>query len=350
MGLTYRGNLNRPLTTGEIDGNFQHFTGSHSITGSLTISSPIALNLTGSILISGSIIPNTNPDVDITSSFDLGSDTSAWRHIYVSNGSIKFLSGSTGNITSSSFSTTAGGIEVSTNLIPAVGSDVSLGSTTAPFTDLNIGPASINFISSSAIIASLKTAGETGVNGSPDTKGMIYVQSPSSSINRGSFGIGLAPTASGIGSFSQGQSVKSSGSYSHAQGVRTTAAGYGSHAEGIDNTALGSYSHVEGIGNVAKGDYQLVIGQYNISSSIPSSFIIGNGTSNNKSNLLATSGSVIQITGSLDITGSIASGKGTIILSSLVLNSYSGDSEAAAAGIPIGGLYRNGSFIQIRLV
>ena len=36
MGLTYRGNLNRPLTTEEIDGNFQYFTGSHAITGSLT--------------------------------------------------------------------------------------------------------------------------------------------------------------------------------------------------------------------------------------------------------------------------------------------------------------------------
>ena len=152
MGLTYRSDLDRPLNTTEIDNNFRYFTGSHSITGSLTISSPIALNLTGSILISGSIIPNTNPDVNITSSFDLGSETAAWRHIYVSNGSIIFLSGSTGNVTSSSFSTSTGGIEVSTNILPASGSEVSLGSATAPFTDLNIGPASINFIGNSQVI------------------------------------------------------------------------------------------------------------------------------------------------------------------------------------------------------
>jgi len=39
MALTYRGQLNRPLTSTEIDANFAHFTGSHSITGSVIISS-----------------------------------------------------------------------------------------------------------------------------------------------------------------------------------------------------------------------------------------------------------------------------------------------------------------------
>lgn len=38
MGLTYREGLNRPLTAAEIDGNFQHFTGSHAVTGSVTVS------------------------------------------------------------------------------------------------------------------------------------------------------------------------------------------------------------------------------------------------------------------------------------------------------------------------
>jgi hypothetical protein len=47
MALTYRGQLNRPLTSTEIDANFAHFTGSHSITGSLTIS--------GSSIITGSV-------------------------------------------------------------------------------------------------------------------------------------------------------------------------------------------------------------------------------------------------------------------------------------------------------
>jgi hypothetical protein len=53
MALTYRGNLSRPLTVSEIDGNFAHFTGSHAITGSLTISGSPALIATGNLSILG---------------------------------------------------------------------------------------------------------------------------------------------------------------------------------------------------------------------------------------------------------------------------------------------------------
>lgn len=76
MALTYRGQLDRPLTVEEIDGNFAYFTGSHGITGSLGIS--------------GSIIPAVGVG-EITSSFSLGSPTAAWKDIYVSEGSIKFV-------------------------------------------------------------------------------------------------------------------------------------------------------------------------------------------------------------------------------------------------------------------
>lgn len=54
MGLTYRSDLNRPLTNTEIDDNFRYFTGSHAITGSLTISSgsssPLILPIVSSSL------------------------------------------------------------------------------------------------------------------------------------------------------------------------------------------------------------------------------------------------------------------------------------------------------------
>lgn len=76
MALTYRGQLDRPLTQEEIDANFAYFTGSHGITGSLGIS--------------GSIIPAVGVG-ELTSSFSLGSETAAWKDIYVSNGSIKFI-------------------------------------------------------------------------------------------------------------------------------------------------------------------------------------------------------------------------------------------------------------------
>jgi len=76
MALTYRGQLDRPLTQEEIDANFAYFTGSHGITGSLGIS--------------GSIIPAVGVG-QTTSSFSLGSETAAWKDIYVSEGSIKFV-------------------------------------------------------------------------------------------------------------------------------------------------------------------------------------------------------------------------------------------------------------------
>jgi len=47
--------------------------------------------ISGSILISGSIIPNTT-GAETTSSFNLGSETAAWKELYVSTASINFVS------------------------------------------------------------------------------------------------------------------------------------------------------------------------------------------------------------------------------------------------------------------
>ena len=170
MALTLRKNTgSEPLTYNQLDGNFEYFTGSHAVTGSLVVSGGITGSLlgtsstasfatlaqtasyvenaqtasfvtlaqtasyvenaqtasfvtlaqtasyvenaqtasyvdilnqdviiSGSILISGSLIPNTD-GVSVTSSFDLGSPTNAWKDIYVSNGTINFLDGA-GNV------------------------------------------------------------------------------------------------------------------------------------------------------------------------------------------------------------------------------------------------------------
>jgi hypothetical protein len=120
--LTLRSVKGSPLTNAELDGNFEYFTGSHAITGSLVVSSSITSNgytvvtsnqtgslivntgslastgsntfngtqtISGSILISGSIVPNTVGST--TSSFSLGSATNAWKDLWVSNGTINFL-------------------------------------------------------------------------------------------------------------------------------------------------------------------------------------------------------------------------------------------------------------------
>jgi len=137
--LTLRSVKGSPLTNAELDGNFEYFTGSHAITGSLIVTGGITgsfsgsvegtstsasyattasyvnslnqtLTVSGSILVSGSIIPNTD-GVVTTSSFSLGSPTNAWKDIYVSNGTINFLDGA-GN-TQGTLSSTANGIATS---------------------------------------------------------------------------------------------------------------------------------------------------------------------------------------------------------------------------------------------
>jgi len=68
MALTFRtgsGGKGSALTIDELDNNFRHFTGSHSITGSLTISG--SCDITGSLVVSGSI--TTTEDVNLTGSF-----------------------------------------------------------------------------------------------------------------------------------------------------------------------------------------------------------------------------------------------------------------------------------------
>jgi len=72
-----------------------------------------------------------------------------------------------------------------------------------------------------------------------------------------------------------------------------------------------------------------------------------------------------QFSGSIDLTGSLeTSGSftltntgstsmtvkdGYIILTEVLANNYANDSAAETGGVPVGGLYRNGNFVQIRL-
>jgi len=353
MALTFRSEINRPLTTDEIDNNFRYFTGSHGISGSMSIS--------------GSIIPASGYDLDpingiVTSSFSLGDENHAWADVWVGDGSIKFVSGSGGNKTTSSISiNSSGGIQLSSPLLPPSGNnDLSLGSETQFWKSVYVGTGSVNFTTATGgVVASIKAIGELGVTGNPLSSGMVYVETliaGSGSIGRrGSFSVGRLNQASGTGSFSQGVSVTSSGNFSHAQGQLTVASGLYSHAEGTGNTAsgigahaegsktsatgeashaegnnasatgnyshaegdstqatgvgshaegrlttaTGNYSHAEGLYSIATGSYQTVVGQYNLAVASQSAFIIGGGTSvSNRRNLLFASASHFQISAS----------------------------------------------------
>ena len=295
MALTYRGTKGSPLTIEEIDSNFAYFTGSHSITGSLTV--------TGSVIISGSLL-STEP------------------------------------------------LSITGSLLPVDAGGTALGDPELYFGELYLSSASVNFMGSpNNQIASIKAYGEN--------------------IPGGIFGSGIVYIAPNI---NVGSSVKNlRGSFS---------VGTGSYAVGTGSATFGRFVQ-------ANGNYQTVVGGFNQVNNNPNSFIIGNGTdTGSRSNLLYASGSQVQITGSLIVTagvtgsfsgngsgltgvtgewdgshngnasitgsltlsGSIASGQGTLVLPGLLLASYTDDTSAAAAGIPVGGLYRNGSFIQIRLI
>ena len=142
MALTYRSEKGSALTITELDNNFRYFTGSHSITGSLTVS--------------GSVIPS---DVNGT----LGTVDTPWKSLYVDNGTIYFMSGSssgsmswnsgsgfdfgTGSATFDGGLTVTGSITVSGSIIP---SDVNgtLGTPDNPWKDLYVDDGTVNFISS----------------------------------------------------------------------------------------------------------------------------------------------------------------------------------------------------------
>jgi len=113
-------------------------------------------------------------------------------------------------------------------------------------------------------------------------------------------------TYGGNYSHAEGIQTRASGDYSHAEGLASTAIGDHSHAEGTDTLSVGASSHAEGLGTIALGYYQHVQGQYNIASSVGGAFIHGNGTlDNNRSNLIYAAGNQVQITGSLNVSGSI---------------------------------------------
>jgi hypothetical protein len=107
-------------------------------------------------------------------------------------------------------------------------------------------------------------------------------------------------------SHAEGISTQALGYGSHAEGTNTQAIGIASHAEGLETIAIGDGSHTEGLGTIASGSYQHTQGQFNLTSSVQSAFIVGNGTdNNNRSNLIFAAGNQVQITGSLNVSGSI---------------------------------------------
>jgi len=87
-------------------------------------------------------------------------------------------------------------------------------------------------------------------------------------------------------------------------------------------------------GLASRDENAITIGRFNAVPTQNSIFVLGNGTG------LATPVNAIEVT----------KADSHIVLPVLQSSaSYSDDTAAAAGGVPIGGLYRNGNVVQIRL-
>ena len=149
---------------------------------------------------------------------------------------------------------------------------------------------------------------DTSVNSTLFVVDPSIPNSPLSGYTQGfnSHAEGFASKAFGGYSHAEGAYTAATGTVSHAEGFATVASGISSHAEGFTTQAIGGYSHAEGFATVAQGTYQHVQGQYNISSSVQSAFIVGNGADdNNRSNLIYAHDSTVEVTGSLEVNGGI---------------------------------------------
>jgi hypothetical protein len=324
--LTYRSVKGSPLTNDELDNNFSYFTGSHTITGSLTTTEGIVTS--GSILISGSIIPNVAPG-NLTSSFDLGSPTAAWKDIYVSEGSIKFIaSGSqtvisatpTGISVNGGPTLTGGGFSGSVSNTGSVSTSGSVNTTGSVNTSGSVNTTgsvstsgSVNTIGSSNTTGSSNTSGSVNTTGSVNTSGSVntvgttsttgsstisgsfssvgnstftgsvaitgspviagnltvsgslIVSGSNTIVNIGSLTTGDAANIAKNNSTAQGEGTLASGSFTHAEGSYSVALGYASHAEGTSNTGLYAWDTT----STTNGLIQLATSVGNITSSFP---------------------------------------------------------------------------------
>ena len=132
---------------------------------------------------------------------------------------------------------------------------------------------------------------------------------------------GAGNVATGNGSHAEGNGSTTTGQYSHAEGSSTAIGanshtegnstvtrGQYSHAEGSGSIALGNASHAEGLYTIASGSAQHVQGKFNLHNNTSSLMVIGDGTDNaSRHDLLRAEVGQIQITGSLNVTGSITS-------------------------------------------
>ena len=161
-------------------------------------------------------------------------------------------------------------------------------------------------------------------------------------------------------SHAEGYGTTTLGNSSHAEGYATTTIAFSSHTEGDSTVTIGAYSHAEGKSTTAKGDRSHAEGLYTIARSTwngstgiiqhaegrfniedtTSLLIVGNGTgTGSRANAFSVATFGTSNTGSALVVPYLSASL-----------DFADDTAAAANGVPLGGLYRSGSFVLVRLV
>ena len=154
-----------------------------------------------------------------------------------------------------------------------------------------------------------------------------------------------------------------SAAHSHTEGYQTVTIGVNSHAEGYQSSTVGPSSHAEGYQTTTKSDYSYTNGYQTIASAT-AQFVVGHGNIEQTSTY-NTVGYRPFIVGGGNITGprtnllevvitKVNGGSlndGTIVLPRVASSAmvFADNAAAAAGGVPVGGVYRNGTTLMIRI-
>jgi uncharacterized delta-60 repeat protein len=386
------------------------FVGNQIVTGSLTISSSNAVDLTvvgnsvltGSLTMSGSItIPTGSITVPGSGSFEnFVANPSTMRSIRGNGaGLYNIVEQSDGNMT---FTVTKIGTG---DLTGAITSNISGSTINGNFYDNTTTTsgagqqARLSGFISGGVVTSVRIETASSFlgfeeHGQPaNRQGIGYKAGDTVTINQslnqasGSLTITLRPqdieTYFGVdervsidykqyGILTTRTGIISSGSISVGAGVNTLGAINGNNiAAGTDVNVTSDYSIAVGqdlyndyINAYANATFGLHHSSSNYAQTIvgiasrlddagPGAFVVGNGTTSiigegslTRSNLLVAQGSTVQVTGSLDV-----SGDGYVILSKVSSSyNFADDTAAQAGGVPLGGLYHTSGSVKIRLV
>jgi hypothetical protein len=228
---------------------------------------------------------------------------------------------------------------------------------------MNANYGAMNLIASASSISSLG-------NTSPASMAVVN-RHYSGSLGSGSltynnnavFGVNNTYTISGsYGGTAAGASMNSNGIFGLSNTFFTNVEGRGNYVGFSSNIVGGSNLILTGSNNVVLQEQGGAhIGRWNANDGLRNTtgeniFSVGTGVSGSrKTGFLIDSGSNSFFEGSLNVSGSTSMTGSLLVTSFTTLASVSSsldfadDTAAAAGGVPLGGLYRNGNFVMIRL-